>query len=277
MGKTGLAKLLVITLALPALLLPAATLIYIVFRGAPALDWTFLTTTGEGVGFGNSSGILAQILGSLLLAVAASLLAAPIAFGAALYYCLLAGPRQRHLLITLLNMLHGVPPIVFGLCGLIVCVHLLQWGVSLLTGAVTLAAVILPLLVLNTVAALERIAIEQTEAAQALGLSHATLIWRVWLPQAWPGIVTGQLLAMARVLSETAPILFTATVFSGVVWPGSIFEPVTTLQTHIFYLAQEGNNVQATQVAWGSALVLIVMVAIFGVLARWLRTWRVTV
>jgi phosphate transport system permease protein len=176
----------------------------------------------------------------------------------------------------LLNMLQGIPPIVFGLCGLILFVHLLQWGVSLLTGAVVLAAVILPLLVLNTIAALERIPFEQTEAAQALGLSHAALIWRVWLPQAWPGIVTGLLLAMARALSETAPILFTATVFSGVVWPDSIFAPVTTLQTHIFYLAQEGNNAQATQVAWGSAVVLIFIVAVFGLLARWLKEWRVT-
>ncbi len=276
MNRTHIIKLIVITLALPALLLPAATLVYIFSRGMPTLDWQFVTTSGEGQGFGNSSGILAQLTGSLLLALLASVVATPIAFGTALYYRLLAGSRQRHLLTMLLNMLQGIPPIVFGLCGLILFVHLLQWGVSLLTGAVVLAAVILPLLVLNTIAALERISFEQTEAAQALGLSHAALIWRVWLPQAWPGIVTGLLLAMARALSETAPILFTATVFSGVVWPDSIFAPVTTLQTHIFYLAQEGNNAQATQVAWGSAVVLIFIVAAFGLLARWLREWRVT-
>ncbi|MDZ4262079.1 MAG: ABC transporter permease subunit [Pseudomonadota bacterium] len=276
MNRTHIIKLMVITLALPALLLPAATLVYIFSKGMPALDWAFVTTSNEGQGFGNSSGILAQLTGSLLLALLASVVATPIAFGTALYYRLLAGSRQRHLLTMLLNMLQGIPPIVFGLCGLILFVHLLQWGVSLLTGAVILAVVILPLLVLNTIAALERISFEQTEAAQALGLSHAALIWRVWLPQAWPGIVTGLLLAMARALSETAPILFTATVFSGVVWPDSIFAPVTTLQTHIFYLAQEGNKAQATQVAWGSAVVLIFIVAAFGLLARWLREWRVT-
>lgn len=274
MTRSDIAKLIVIFLALPALLMPFATLIYIFAKGAPALSWAFISTSGEAQGFGNSSGILAQLLGSLLLAVGASLLAAPIALGTALYYVLLAGPRQRYVLVTLLNMLHGVPPIVFGLCGVILFVHLLQWGVSLLAGAMTLAVLILPLLVLNAVAALERIPAEQSEAAQALGLSHGALLWRVWLPQAWSGIVTGQLLAMARVLSETAPILFTATVFSGVVWPDSVFAPVTTLQTHIFYLAQEGNNPQAAEVAWGSALVLIAVVSAFALLARWLRYWR---
>jgi phosphate transport system permease protein len=66
------------------------------------------------------------------------------------------------------------------------------------------------------------------------GLGDGALIRRVWLPAAWPALLTGLLLGMARALSETAPILFTATVFSGVIWPDSLFTPVTTLQNHIF-------------------------------------------
>lgn len=266
-----LSKIIILLLAMPALLLPAASLVYIIVKGAPALSWRFVFTSGEGLGFGNSSGIFSQLLGSLSLALGATLVAAPFALGTALYHRLLANTRQRRLLDIFLNMLQGIPPIVFGLFGLIVFVHLMKWGVSLATGAVILAVVILPMLVLNSVAALARIPCEYTEAAQSLGLSHRAVIWRVWLPQAWPGIATGLLLAIARALSETAPILFTATVFSGVTWPASIFDPVTSLQTHIFYLAQEGGNAEAIQVAWGSAVVLIATVALFGLMARGLR------
>lgn len=268
MNRSQFSKFIIVGLALPALLVPAACLAYILFKGLPALSWSFLFSTAEGAGFGASSGILAQLLGSLLLALTACLIATPFALGTALYYCLLASKRQQGLLSGLLNMFQSIPPIVFGLFGLIVFVHLLQWGVSLLSGAVILALVILPMLVLNSIASLERIPAEYTQAAQSLGLQHGAVIGRVWLVQAWPGILTGQILAMARALSETAPILFTATVFSGVVWPASIFSPVTTLQTHIFYLAQEANNQAVIQVAWGSAVVLLGVVAAFALLAR---------
>ncbi len=271
MRRTHAAKALITLLALPALLLPAASLVYILTQGAAALSWGFIFTTGAEQGFGNSSGIAAQLIGSLLLAIGATLIATPIALGTALYHRLLASPLQRRLLDTFLNMLQGIPPIVFGLFGLTVFVHLLQWGISLASGAVILAMVILPMLVLNNITALARIPFEQTEAAYSLGLSHSALIWRVWLPQAWSGIVTTLLLASARALSETAPILFTATVFSGVTWPDSIFDPVTTLQTHIFYLAQEGGSAKATEVAWGSAVVLIATVALFSLIARLLK------
>ena len=137
--------------------------------------------------------------------------------------------------------------------------------------SVILAVIILPLLVLNSVHAIERVAVEKTDAACSLGLPEAQIIWRVWLPEAWPAMLTGLLLGMARALSETAPILFTATVFSGIVWPDSIFSPVTSLQTHIFYLAQEGANPQAQDVAWASAMILVVLVTLFGMGASMLR------
>ncbi|HHJ80002.1 MAG TPA: ABC transporter permease subunit [Candidatus Tenderia electrophaga] len=270
MNRSRLSKIIITALALPALLLPGACLVYILFKGLPALSWSFFFSVTEGAGFAATGGILSPLLGSLLLALAASLLATPFALGTALYYRLLASSRQQRLLAGLLNMLQSIPPIVFGLFGLIVFVHLWQWGVSLLSGAVILAMVILPMLVLNSIASLERIPEQYTEAAESLGLQYGAVIGRVWLVQAWPGILTGQLLGIARALSETAPILFTATVFSGVVWPDSIFSPVTTLQTHIFYLAQEGSNPAVIQIAWGSAVVLLGLVAAFALLARYL-------
>ncbi len=261
-------KALVLLLALPALLIPTMVLCYIFWQAAPVLDWNFLFGTADGIGFGVTEGIFSQLVGSLLLATMACLIATPFALGTALYYRTFATPWQQQLLSALFNMLQGIPPIVFGLCGLVVLVNLFSWGVSLLSGAVVLAVVVLPLLALNTLATLERIPNEYSEAGSALGLTKGAIILRLWLPRSWRQLLTGLLLAMARALSETAPIMFTATVFSGVVWPDSIFSPVTTLQTHIFYLAQEGNDPLLISIAWGSAAVLVLLVAFFALLAR---------
>jgi phosphate transport system permease protein len=174
----------------------------------------------------------------------------------------------------MMHLLIGIPPIVYGLCGLIVLVHIFSWGISLLTGMVILAVIILPMLLLNSINAIARIPTEKTEAARSLGLSDGQLIRRVWLPAAWPARMTGLLLGMARALSETAPILFTATVFSGVSWPDSLLSPVTSLQTHIFYLAQEGANAEAVDIAWASAVILVVLVTALSITASALRNIR---
>lgn len=271
--RDRISKSVVLLLALPALILPAAALGYILWQAAPVLNWHFIFSSEEGVGFGVTEGVFAQLIGSLLLALMACAIATPFAVASALYYRLFATTRQQQLLSAMFNMLQGIPPVVFGLCGLIVLVNLFEWGVSLASGALVMAVVVLPLLMLNTLAALERIPQEYTEAGMALGLASGAIIWRLWMPRSWVNVLTGLLLAMARALSETAPIMFTATVFSGVVWPDSIFSPVTTLQTHIFYLAQEANDPQVINIAWGSAAVLILLVAIFGLLARLLQKW----
>jgi len=269
--RDSLSKGVVLLFALPALLIPTMVLCYIFWQAMPVLSLGFVFGLEDGDGFGMTEGIFPQLVGSLLLAVMACLIAIPFALATALYQRTYATPRQQRILNTLFTMLQGIPPIVFGLCGLVVLVNLFAWGVSLLSGAVVLAVVVLPLLVLNTLATLERIPLTYSEAGSALGLGKGAIIWRLWLPRCWLQLLTGLLLAMARALSETAPIMFTATVFSGVVWPDSIFSPVTTLQTHIFYLAQEGNDPLVISIAWGSAAVLVLLVASFGLLARLLQ------
>lgn len=273
-------KIILSLLALPALILPLACLIYIVYQAWPALNSALILPSDAGVSpFGDSfsgvasSGLWNQISGSLLMMFLACLLATPIALSIALFNSLWATVYQQRILLALLQVLQGIPPIVYGLCGLVLLVHYLGWGISLAAGAVILAVVILPLLSINAIHALERIPREQTESAKALGLSHGAVIGRVWLPAAWPSMLTGLLLAMARALSETAPILFTATVFSGIAWPDSIFSPVTSLQTHIFYLAQEGSNAQAVDMAWASAVVLLSLILCFSLSAHFLRSY----
>jgi len=268
--RNRLAKQLTILLALPAILLPGAALAFLIYQGITAWRWDAIT------GSGTMETLWPQIAGSMLLMLGACLLSAPLALGVALFHALRAGRRQRALMDGLLHLLQGIPPIVYGLCGLIVLVHQLHWGVSLLTGSIILALIILPLLVLNMVQALERVPTERTVAARSLGLPDSHIVWRVWLPDAWPAILTGLMLAMARTLSETAPILFTATVFSGVVWPDSVFSPVTSLQTHIFYLAQEGVDPQAQDAAWMSAVILVGLVMGLSLLASALRNLKRT-
>jgi len=271
-----MAKFITIILALPALLLPASCLLYILFKGIPVLDWNMLASSISAVSFGATGSLWPQITGSLLLMLGACILATPIALGIALFHALYASERQRRTLLNMIYMLQGIPPIVYGLCGLIVLVHMLHWGICLLTGIIILTVIILPMMVLNTVHAIDRIPIERTEAARALGLKDGQIIRRVWLPAAWPSLLTGLLLGMARALSETAPILFTATVFSGINWPDSLFSPVTSLQTHIFYLAQEGANAQAVNIAWASAVILVALVTTFSISASALRKSRVS-
>lgn len=268
-------KYLLLVLAIPALVLPSACLIYIIYQAIPALNWSLISgspSTGNINAIGQ--GLSSQISGSLLMMFLACILAIPIAFSLALYHAIWATARQKVFMLTLLQVLQGIPPIVYGLCGLVLLVHLLHWGISLAAGAVILCVIILPLLSSNTIHALERIPTEQTESGLALGLSTMSIITRVWLPKAWPSMLTGLLLSMARALSETAPILFTATVFSGIQWPDSVFSPVTSLQTHIFYLAQESSNVQAIQTAWASAVVLLILVLCCSLSAWLLRHYK---
>ncbi len=250
-------KLIVVVLALPAMMLPAGMLVYVLVR-----SWAGVSEAAE---------LLGQVTGSVLLAGLGCALATPIALGLAVWLRF-QDHRTRAPWLWLLHLLQGIPPLVYGLCGLVLFIQWLHWGMSLLAGAVVLAAVVLPQMSMNYLSALHRIPEEWTEAARALGLGNTQVVLRVWLPGAWRGLVTGLLLGLARTLAETAPILFTAAVFSGVVWPDSLLSPVTTLQTHIFYLAQEGIDEHAIASAWTAAGVLVVLVLACSLSALWLRS-----
>ncbi len=265
--KSRLLKGLIIVIALPALIFPTLALGYILYRGLPELGVMILLDSSS-----VPYGLGGQIIGSLLLMIGAFLIATPVALGLAVW--LQTKPQNACWLDSVTNILYllqGIPPIVYGLCGLVVLVQLLDWGISLLAGVVVLAAIILPMLTLNFSHILNRIPPEYTEAGFSLGLGPAGVLMRIWLPAAWQGLVTAILLSLARTLSETAPILFTATVFSGVIWPASWFSPVTTLQTHIFFLAQEGLDAQAINSAWAAAVILIGLISLFSLAALWLR------
>lgn len=263
-----LTQLVLALLAIPAVLIPLACLGYLCYRGLPAIQTLLLDVSDPVTSFTNNNDVLPAIAGSLSLGLLACLIALPLAIALAIRDRLSKSVIGASLMRHLLTMFQSVPPLVYGLCGLAVLVHFLGLGISLAAGTLILALIILPVLTLNTIDALERVPVEYTDAARALGMSAGQIVWHVWRPHAWRSLLTGMFLAMARTLSETAPILFTATVFSGAGWPDSLLAPVSSLQTHIFYLAQEAVDEKTVAIAWSSALILVTLVALFSLIAQ---------
>lgn len=252
-------------------LLLAGLLAAIVWKGFGAIDPEFLLTRSRD--FGAAGGIFYQIAGSGLLVAVAALLCFPVALGTALFkseYLRSAGLQRLSTLLV--YGLTGVPSIVFGIFGLLFFVNVLGTGVSWFVGSIILAMMMLPTVVQAAYQSIESIPTMYRESARALGLSKWQLVARVLLPQGLSGAITGLFLGLARAVGETAPIMFIATAYSGVDVPGSLFEPVTALPTHLLALAQQATDAQALQNAWGTSLVLLCLVTGFSMLGLLSRT-----
>ncbi len=234
-----------------------AFILFAVFsRGLSALSWEFISS--EATDFGSKGGILYQIFGTLLLMFASISICLPIALGTALYQTeYLKSSVWKKAFKIFMASLNGMPTIVLGLAGYLFFGKFLGIGVSWLTGALILAAMILPTAHAAILEAIETLPEHYQETSISLGLKPNQRILAVVIPHSVYGIVTGALLGLARAGGETAAIMFTATAFSGVSIPQSITEPVATLQTHILVLAQEATNPTALANAWGAASVLL--------------------
>jgi phosphate transport system permease protein len=241
----------------------------IIINGLPALSWDFLTKPP--LDSGRSGGIYPAIIGTLYLVTGAIAIALPLGVGAAIY--LVEYTREgwiTRLIRTGVDLLNGTPSIVFGLFGLAFIVLFLKVGVSLLAGQVTLALMVLPTVIRTTEEALKGIPQSLREGSLALGATRWQTISRVVLPPAVPGIVTGAILSIGRAAGETAPIMFTAVVFSQRFLPDSVFEPVMALPYHLFILAT--NVPGASTNKYGTALVLLMLVVGFYAIAIFVRS-----
>lgn len=235
-------------------------LYFIISNGWRAINWTFLTQPP--MDSMTKGGILPCIVGTIGLSLGAILFAFPIGVASAIYLNEYARPGRFLRIIRLgINNLAGVPSVVFGLFGLAFFVIYLEFGVSLLSGALTLGAMTLPVIIGSAEEALKAVPDTYREASLGLGATKLQTIFRVVLPAALPGILTGGILGISRAAGETAPIMFTAAVFFSPRLPSSVFDEIMALPYHIYVLATAGTEIEATRpLQYGTALVLIVLV-----------------
>lgn len=252
-GRWALAAL--VLLAIVAMLMPLAD---IVIHGLPALSWEFISENPSDAG---RSGGIASILVSTALIVGVSLAAAvPLAFGTALFLSEYLSPTSwaTSLIRGSLDILAGVPSVVFGLFGLALLCRYLELGYSILAGGLTLACMILPTLTRTMCAAFEALGNQYRIAGSALGLSRTAVLLQVSLPLALPAITAGIVLGLTRALAETAVLLFTSGYADRM--PTSLRDSGRSMSLHIYELAT--NVPGGESAAYGSALVLIVLLGV---------------
>jgi phosphate transport system permease protein len=240
----------------------------IISKGLPYVTWEFLTAPPSDLG--RAGGIAPAIVGTMYLVIGSIAISLPIGIGAAIYLTEYA--RQGRLVTiirTATDLLNGTPSIVFGLFGFAFLVLYLSFGVSLIAGQITLALMVLPTIIRTTEESLITVPVSIREGSLALGASKWQTIRKVVLPPSVPGILTGTILSIGRVAGETAPILFTAVVFSTRFMPSSLFQPVMALPYHLYILATNVPGAKGQQYA--TALVLLVLVVAFYAIAIWIR------
>ncbi|MCX5406632.1 phosphate ABC transporter permease subunit PstC [Streptomyces sp. NBC_00335] len=261
-------------LRMAALALPGALLLgmlaILLTRGGSALNPAFWFSPSTGAAGG---GVRDQILGTLLLLATTALIALPLGYAAGVLIGIRASGKTTRVLETLTVAIGGTPTILLGLAGYVLFSSAMGWGRSWLAGAIVLVPVVVPVIALTTAGRIRSMPPEITESALALGLTRAQYVRSVVIPYTWPATLTGLLLGLARAAGETAPLIFTATVFFGApaLPTGIVNAPVQALPTHIFTLSQDSGAPEAITQAWGSALVLVLITAVLLSLAVALR------
>ena len=256
-------------------LISLALLIFVIYKvfslGVGAISWDFITKPSET--FGLSGGIFFQILGTGILSFFAMVFSLPAALAVALYCSeyLSKTSKFQNGIRLLFYGLNAMPTIIFGLIGYLIFCHYLGFGVSWLSGSLILAMMALPTLFITISEAIEAIPESYRRLALGLGFSKEQVIKTVVLPYSRNGIITGSILAIGRITGETAAIMFTATAIVGGTFPKSLFEPVASIQTHILYLTQEVFYPMAKQNAWGSALVLMMIILVINTISLLFR------
>jgi phosphate transport system permease protein len=238
----------------------AVILLFLVINGWRAINWTFLTQPP--MDSMTKGGIFPCIVGTLCLSIGAIVVALPIGVASAIFLHEYAVQGRLLRVIRLgINNLAGVPSVVFGLFGLAFFVVYLKFGTSILSGALTLAALTLPVIIGASEEALRAVPDTYREASLALGATKWQTIYRVVLRAALPGVLTGTILGISRAAGETAPIMFTAAVFFSPKLPSSLFDEIMALPFHIYVLATAGTEIEKTRpLQYGTALVLITLV-----------------
>jgi phosphate transport system permease protein len=240
---------------------------YVFVRGIPAISLSFLTSVPSTIK--GTFGIIGNIVNTLYIIVITLLIATPLGVGAAIYLNEYAkGGKIVRIIEFTTETLAGIPSIIFGLFGYVFFGITLGLGYSILTGALTLAIMVLPLITRTTQEALKTVPASYRSGALGIGATKWYMIRTILLPSAMPGIVTGIILAIGRIVGESAALLFTAG--SGYLLPkdffGKVFESGGTLTIQLYLCMQKAKYSEA----FGIAVVLLVIVLAINGLAKFL-------
>lgn len=248
-----------------------AIIVNIIINGMGTLSWDFLTDyPREGM---TKGGIFPAIVGTVFVTMITAVFSIPLGLAAAIYLNEYAkkGRLTRIIRMTIRN-LAGVPSIVYGLFGVALFVHGLDFGTSVLSAGLTLGLLTLPWIITSSEEALKTVSNSYREGALALGATKWESIRTNVLPYAFPGILTGAILGLSRAAGETAPILFTGAAFYLPDIPKSVYDQFMALQYHIYILSTQHHSPElAKPIAYGASLVLIVLVFVMNLLAIVLR------
>jgi phosphate transport system permease protein len=233
------------------------------------LSWSFFTTDPTGSFFGDPGGIRSAIVGTIVIMFFATIIAVPIGIGIALYLTQYAGnSRYGNFVRFLMNVMTGVPSIMFGLFIYITLVLSgIGGGFAGWKGSLALAILMLPIVERSVEVALNQVPDSYPEAAFALGSAKWQVILKAVLPAALPGIITGSLLAVARAMGETAPLLFTAAIAKDMSF--NLSAQMNSLPAQIFSDVGQAQD-RLVERAWGAALTLVVLIMALNLGARWL-------
>lgn len=226
---------------------------YILIKGVPNLNASLFAWEYNS----NNVSMMPAIINTLLMTALTLLIAVPIGIFSAIYLVEYAKRGNRLVKVVRLTTetLSGIPSIVYGLFGYLLFNLTLEWGYTLLGGALTLAIMILPLVIRTTEEALKSVPDSYREGSFGLGAGKLRTVFRIILPSATPGIFAGVILSIGRIVGETAALIFTAGTVAGV--PKGIFSSGRTLAVHMYALLNEGLY---TNQAYATAVVLLAMV-----------------
>jgi len=245
-------------------------ILFIIINGASAISWEFLTAPPRN-GM-REGGIMPALLGTVILTFGTAIVSIPLGIGAAIYLAEYASDNRltRWVRLAIVN-LAGIPSIVYGLFGLGAFVLFMNFGTSILAGALTLGLLTLPVVISASEEAILGVPQQFRLVSLSLGATRWQTIRHQVLPHALPGIITGVILGLGRAAGETAPILFTVAAFYLPKLPQSIFDQTMALPYHLFVISTQVPGMPLS-IQYGTALVLLMLILSMTLVATIFRT-----
>ena len=239
----------------------AVLLVYLLIQGVTRIDWSFLTSFASR--HPDQTGIKAAMLGSIYLVIVAGVVAFTLGVSTALYLEEYAA-RSKFARFSKINIanLAGVPSIVYGILGLQIFVHSLHLGKSVLAGGFTLALLVLPIVIVAAGEAIRAVPPSLREGSYALGATRWQVVWHMVIPQAFPGILTGMILAVSRAIGETAPLIAMGALTYVPFTPDSPFSRFTVLPIQIFNWTSRPQEGFQEAAAAGIIVLLVILLVL---------------